>query len=117
MGVIRKSLMFGSLGLVRGSSKKQRVAKAQLKELRKQTAIVQAQAQAQVSQTPAAPRPSTFREGLRAGLGTKSVEQPAQLPAAPPEAPAPGWYPSPQQTGQMQWWDGAQWTPSFAPAT
>ncbi|RJQ78707.1 DUF2510 domain-containing protein [Amycolatopsis panacis] len=27
----------------------------------------------------------------------------------------PGWYPSPQQPGQMQWWNGAQWTPSFAP--
>lgn len=39
MGLIRKSLAVSSLGLVRDSSKKQRVAKAQLNELRKQTKL------------------------------------------------------------------------------
>jgi hypothetical protein len=38
MGLIRKTMMVGTMGVVRGSSKKQRVAKAQLKELRTQTA-------------------------------------------------------------------------------
>ncbi|QKV76077.1 DUF2510 domain-containing protein [Amycolatopsis sp. Hca4] len=86
MGLIRKTLMVGTMGAVRGSSKKQRVAKAQLKELRVQTRLQQAQLQQQA--------------------------QPA-----PPSAPPPGWYPSPTQPGSTQWWDGAQWTPSFAPAT
>ena len=40
MGLIRKSLMVTSFGLVRGSSKKQRVAKAALDEARAQTAIL-----------------------------------------------------------------------------
>ncbi len=86
MGLIRKTLMVGTMGAVRGSSKKQRVAKAQLKELRVQTRLQQAQLQQQA--------------------------QPA-----PPAAPPPGWYPSPTQSGSTQWWDGAQWTPSFAPTT
>lgn len=37
MGIIRKSLAVTTLGVVRPSSKKQRVAKKSLKELRKQT--------------------------------------------------------------------------------
>ncbi|WP_409186513.1 DUF2510 domain-containing protein [Amycolatopsis sp. VS8301801F10] len=37
----------------------------------------------------------------------------AQLAAAH----SPGWYPSPQQPGQLQWWNGTGWTDSFAPAT
>lgn len=40
MGLIRKSLMVGTLGGVSGSSKKQRVAKASLRELRQQTALL-----------------------------------------------------------------------------
>ncbi|WP_300008071.1 hypothetical protein [Pseudonocardia sp.] len=47
MGLIRKSLMIGTAGLVRGSSKKQRVAKAQLKELREQTRIMAEQERAE----------------------------------------------------------------------
>ncbi|QRP48021.1 DUF2510 domain-containing protein [Amycolatopsis sp. FDAARGOS 1241] len=93
MGLIRKTLMISTGGIVRGSSKKQRVAKASLKELRAQTRYQQAAAAAAVQQ----------------------ASQVAPMPAGPPVAPPPGWYPSPQQAGQMQWWDGAQWTPSFAP--
>jgi hypothetical protein len=113
MGIIRKSLMIGTVGVVRGSSKKQRVAKAQLTELRKQTEIVQAQARA--AGVPDA-RPLGFHDQMRAqwGLAPKPGAQP-QIEAAPPVAPPPGWYPSPQAADQVQWWDGAQWTPSFAP--
>lgn len=86
MGLIRKTMMVGTMGAVRGSSKKQRVAKAQLKELRVQTRLQQAQ-----------------------------LQQQQQAQPAPPTAPPPGWYPSPTQPGSTQWWDGAQWTPSYAP--
>lgn len=41
MGLIRKSLMLSTGGVVRGSSKKQRVAKAGLKELQAQTRLAQ----------------------------------------------------------------------------
>lgn len=93
MGLIRKTMMVGTLGVVRGSSKKQRVAKAQLRELRTQTGLQQAQLQQQQQQA-----------------------QFEQAQYAPPAAPPPGWYPSPAQPGSMQWWDGAQWMPSFAPS-
>ncbi|MEV6441821.1 hypothetical protein [Amycolatopsis sp. NPDC051716] len=55
MGLIRKTLMVGTMGAVRGSSKKQRVAKAQLKELRVRTKLQQSQLQ----QQPAAFAPAT----------------------------------------------------------
>ena len=87
MGLIRKTLMIGTAGVVRGSSKKQRVAKASLRQLREQTRL---QEQA-----------------------LKQQQAATRQPAAPATAPAPGWYPSPTQPGRMQWWDGAQWTPSM----
>jgi hypothetical protein len=88
MGIIRKSLMIGTGGVVRGSSKKQRVAKAQLKELRTQTQMQSAALQQQLYE---------------------QRQQQYVAPAPPP----PGWYPAPQQPGAMQWWDGVQWTPHF----
>jgi hypothetical protein len=90
VGLIRKSLMLGTGGLVRGSSKKQRVAKKSLRELREQTKL-QRQANA-LQPAPAAPQPPA--------------------PAGPPA----GWYPSPTQQGATQWWDGARWTEHFRPA-
>lgn len=50
MGLIRKTLAVSTLGLVRGSSKKQRVAKAQLNELRAQTQVMQQQAEAELAE-------------------------------------------------------------------
>ena len=41
MGLIRGTLMLGTGGLVSGSSKKQRVAKSQLRELRAQTKLLE----------------------------------------------------------------------------
>ncbi len=82
--------MISTGGLVRGSSKKQRVAKKSLRELQAQTRL-QRQTLAQQAKTPAAPQPPA--------------------PAGPPA----GWYPSPQQRGATQWWDGAKWTEHFKP--
>jgi hypothetical protein len=90
VGLIRKSLMLGTGGLVRGSSKKQRVAKKSLREMRTQTRLQQ-QALKQQAQAPAA----------------------ATAPA--PVGPPAGWYPSPTKQGVTQWWDGARWTEHVRP--
>ncbi|MGV9293998.1 MULTISPECIES: DUF2510 domain-containing protein [Amycolatopsis] len=111
MGIIRKSLMVSTGGIVRGSSKKQRVAKAQLKQLEAQTRAQQATAAAAVKQA----------EAVAAAVAAAPAPAPAQLsapaPTAAPAAPAQGWYPSPNQPGQLQWWDGAAWAESFAPVS
>ncbi|WP_245633811.1 DUF2510 domain-containing protein [Amycolatopsis jejuensis] len=44
------------------------------------------------------------------------AQEPVPVPPPTPVTPSPGWYPSPNQPGQLQWWDGAQWTPSYSPA-
>lgn len=64
MGLIRKTFAVSTLGLVRGSSKKQRVAKAQLNELRAQTLLMQEQADANAG--PADPLTSPVAEVRRA---------------------------------------------------
>ncbi|NBH04372.1 DUF2510 domain-containing protein [Amycolatopsis sp. SID8362] len=83
--------MIGTAGLVRGSSKKQRVAKKSLRELQAQTRLQ--------------------REALK-----QQAEASAPPPPSAPTGPPAGWYPSPQQQGATQWWDGVRWTEHFKPA-
>lgn len=69
MGLIRKTLMIGTGGVVSGSSKKQRVAKAQLKELREQTRIAEREAKAACrQQASSAPGAGWFPDQNTPGL-------------------------------------------------
>jgi hypothetical protein len=102
MGLIRKTLMVGTAGVVRGSSKKQRVAKAQLYQLKAQTKM--AADQAEIARMDAARE--LRRAQARALNAPPAVRQIAAVPA--------GWYPSPSQPQRLQYFDGARWTPSFA---
>lgn len=86
MGLIRKTLMVGTVGVVRGSSKKQRVAKAQLRQLKEQTRIAQEEALARQT----------------------------AIPVAPVSAPAAGWYPDQTTPHLLRYFDGQRWTQQVA---
>lgn len=111
MGLIRKTLSVSTVGLVRGSSKKQRVAKAQLKELRKQTGMMADAVEEQERQARGDAALARSRELQQA------ARQARALPAAPVAAPAAGWYPSPdpQEAHLLRWWDGEMWLDKTAP--
>lgn len=98
MGMIRKSLMVGSLGLVRGSSKKQRVAKATLREAQAQTNILR--------HAHRAPEQPSYAPVTDADLRAFGIGTPALPPPATPEQP--GWRPAPD--GSIRWFDGFRLT-------
>ena len=56
---------------------------------------------------------------VAAGIPLVLVRRSNRRRQAAPQASAnaPGWYPSPQHPGQMQWWNGTGWADSFAPTT
>lgn len=67
--------------------------------------------------TPEPPAPATRRAAgtswaARSGDRAPAVEPlVGSAPLVPPEAPAPGWYPSPENAAHEQWWNGSSWTP------
>ncbi len=137
MGLIRKTLMVGTAGIVKGSSKKQRVAKASLKELKQQTKLMAEQdRQAQLDReatmagravTGGHEQRKAELERIRAAAGDatgveasmrrwKAMNEPAPAPApAPVVLPPEGWYPHPDRQDLLRWWDGANWTERTAP--
>ncbi len=50
----------------------------------------------------------------KCGYDFRSVPAYAPTPAAPPTVPA-GWFPDPQGSGQLRYWDGVQWTATTRP--
>lgn len=131
MGLIRKTFAIGAamggVPVVRMNSKKQRVAKAQLNQLKEQTRIMAEQARdaqqdreaAFAAQSVAAPTGSHEKrmaelERIRAGASgsaTPAVPTPAAA-VLPPE----GWYPDPDRDHLLRWWDGDAWAEATAPA-
>jgi hypothetical protein len=97
MGLIRKTLMISTAGLVRGSSKKQRVAKAHLR-----------QTKAQVRQT------KEQTAIMRQQLAMEQQQALAATTAPQPGAPAAGWYPDQNVPGQLRYFDGQRWTDQTA---
>lgn len=108
MGIIRKTMSVGTLGLVDFRSDKERTArytrhtrnavraqsKMQAELAKQQAAAAAAHAQVQARYLPAPPQP---------------MQQPVQTPPA-------GWYQHPSdQQGLARWWDGYQWTGATQP--
>lgn len=90
MGLIRKSLMLGTGGIVSGNSKKQRVAKSQLRELRTQTQLLEQIADPGKLERERAARQAAkgarqARREARRGPNVVFVEKPrpARKPASP----------------------------------
>lgn len=89
MGIIRKTMSVGTLGLIDFRSGKEAARRAAAKESKANAKLAKAQTKVAKSQMTTAP-------------GSE---------AQPVPAPAPGWYAVP---GGLSYWDGQQWS-SFTP--
>lgn len=119
MGLIRKSLAVGTVGLVRPSSKKQRNQKALIKQAKVANRLSALQLQAQLRAETDAQQALLHAQAQTAYLQAQALAarpqqalmagQPTVIqPAAP--AAAAGWYADPYGAPVQRYWDGAQWT-------
>lgn len=107
MGITRKFMSLGSMGLVDFRSDKERTAAytaAAKKEAKKQTALMRQQAAdarriAQAAERSAATTASTART---------PVSPPVTSPT--PQLPPADWYPDKEDQALLRWFDGTQWT-------
>lgn len=100
VGLTRKMMSIGTVGLVDFRSDKERTAayaKATRNQVRQQTAIMQQQLAAQQYAAQAA-----YQEQMRQAQQTPSAKA--------------GWFPDQEHPGMLRWFDGVQWTNHRAPA-
>lgn len=109
MGLIRKSLALGTVGVVRPNSKKQRVAKAQLKELKKQTKAIESAVGDSAAEARGQAALARSRQLQAEAKATTAAGDPIV------ELPVEGWYPDPDRDHLLRWWDGSDWTERTAP--
>lgn len=89
MGLLRKTVRIGTLGLA-GESPRNRQHKAAAKNAKAQADLAKAEA-------------ARVREGIKSDLRTSAV----------PPTPAlgqSGWHPDPAGRAELRWWDGRGWT-------
>lgn len=122
MGLIRKSLAVGTLGAVKGSSKKQRNQKALIKEAKTANNIAAAQLQNQLREQELARAEAqqalAYSQAQTAYLQAQAARAVSdKLPPPPPALSelAPGWYNDPSGTPGLRYYDGSTWTEHTAP--
>jgi hypothetical protein len=120
MGFIRKATIIGTGGMaravgVRGTSKKERNAKANEKmakiegkrfKTERETAKTRQKA---VKSKVTSVRPPVVVASVPVLTPTMAAAAPPQAPQAP-QAPPPGWYLDPDGGSLQRWWDGTRWT-------
>jgi hypothetical protein len=124
MGLIRKTLAVGTVGVVRGSSKKQRNQKALIKEAKTANQIAAAHLQNDLRQQEVA-RAQAQQALAYAQAQTAYLQAQAARNIAgdmPPVSPVPalsqassGWYNDPSDATLLRYFDGANWTGHTAP--
>jgi hypothetical protein len=119
MGLIRKTLAVGTIGVVRPNSKKQRNQKELIKQSKVSNQLAAAQLHAQLQAQAEAQQALAHAQLQTAYLQAQArAAQAAIQPQGPPQAaigPQPGWYTDPFGTGGLRYHNGRTWTDSTAP--
>jgi len=112
MGLIRKSLAIGTVGVVKPNSKKQRNQKELIKQAKLSNNIAAAQLATQIQAQAEAQQALIQAQAQTAYLQAMVAQQGAVSPAPPPAIPShqAGWYPDPFGGQDLRWHDGYTWT-------
>ena len=116
VGLIRKTLAVGTVGVVRPSSKKQRNQKEMIKQQKVANQLAAAQLQAQLQAQAEAQLALAQAQAQTAYLQRQAAEAQRALAGGPEQLPnaaqthAPGWYQDPFGGTGLRYFDGSAWT-------